>query len=109
VVVKEEERRVEKAGAGRSLDAVPLQRAQVVGVSELGPQLLEELPVPPRALFAEVVDEMFLQIRRDRIVVEQRVVDVEQEDGVIRHPRRILEIGELVNSREIEELVNRCR
>ena len=64
------------------LDAVPLQRAEIVGVPEFAPQLLEDLPVAPVALGSERLDQVTAQIVDDRVVVEQRVVDVEEKDGI---------------------------
>ncbi len=61
-IVQQEQRRLEQPGIARVLDAVALQRAEIVGIPELAAQLLEELPVPARALLAEVGDEMLLEI-----------------------------------------------
>src|SRR5205823_12257711 len=79
-VVQQEERGLEQPRVARVLDAVPLQRAEVVGVAELSAQLLEDLPVALGPRLAERLDQMTFQIREDGVVVEQRVVDVQQED-----------------------------
>jgi len=63
------------------LDAITLQRAQIVRVSELGAQLLENFPIAPCAGFAHFIREVAFQIFRHAIIVEQRVVDVEKEHG----------------------------
>ena len=82
----EEVRDVEDAQVARALDAVALQGAEVVGVAELGPQLLEDRPVVGAAVGADLGVEVPAQVLGDPIVVEQRVVDVEEEDDV--HPVR---------------------
>ena len=80
---------VEHAQVARAGVAIALQRAEVVGVAELGAQLLEELPVVGAAVLADLGVEMRAQIGGDAVVVEQRVVDVEEEDDVhaaLRYP-----------------------
>src|SRR2546428_581001 len=62
------------------LDPIPLQRAQVVRVAQLGPQLFEDGPVPLLPLASDLALEVALEIGRDVIVVDQRVVHVDQED-----------------------------
>ena len=79
----------EHAQVARAGVAIALQRAEVVGVAELVPELLEQLPVPAAAVLADLRIEMRAQIGGDAIVVEQRVVDVEEEDDVhaaLRYP-----------------------
>src|SRR5262249_19461301 len=62
----------------RMLDAEPLERTEVIGVPEIAAQLFEDLPVSPLTVLAERGNQMAPQILRDRVVVEQRIVDVEQ-------------------------------
>ena len=81
-VVEEIERDAEHTRLARMLDAIPLQRAEIVRVTELGPELLEDLPIALLTLDAERVDQMTAEILDHRVVVEQRVVDVEQKDGI---------------------------
>ena len=73
----------------RALDAVALQRAEVVGVAELAAKLLEDLPVAAFALAAERVAQMTPQILGDLVVVQQRVVDVQEVDD-LRHVYRVI-------------------
>src|SRR5262249_20770012 len=63
-----------------------LERSEVVGIAELGAQALELVPVALLPLGAELSGEVIAQVGRDPVVVEQRVVDVEEEDGP-GHPR----------------------
>ena len=79
----------EHAQVARPGVAVPLQGAEVVGVAELVPELLEQLPVVAAAVLADLGVEVRAQVGGDAVVVEQRVVDVEQEDDVhaaLRYP-----------------------
>ena len=82
-VMQEEERHGDHLRIARLLDAITLQRAEIVRVSELAAQLLEDGPVAALALDAERVDQMPLQIVDDAIVVEKSIVDVDEEDGVV--------------------------
>ena len=79
----------EHAKVARAGVAIPLQGAEVVGIPELGAYLLEVLPVLAAAVLADLRVEMGTQIGGDAVVVEQRVVDVEQEDdshAALRYP-----------------------
>ena len=78
-IVDQERRDGEQVRVARVLDAVALQRAEVVGVAELGAQRFEDRPVALLALGADLAREVALQVGGDAVVVEQRVVDVEQE------------------------------
>lgn len=67
----------------RVVGPVALQCAQVVGVPELGPQLLEDRPAAPLPLGADLALQMAFQIGGDPVVVEQGVIHVEQEDDTV--------------------------
>src|SRR5579863_8224194 len=82
----------EVAGHGEQLDLarvlipIPLQRAEVVAISELGEKVIEDLPVAFTSGAAIRMFEMIFQIPLDSVVIQQRVVDVDQEnDRVGRH------------------------
>src|SRR5262249_43329772 len=60
------------------------QRAEVIGIAELAPQLLKDFPVPVARHRAVGLLEMLAQMSLHAIVVDQRVVDVEQENDVGR-------------------------
>ena len=78
-ILQEEARDAEELRVARVFDAVALERAEVVGVPLLAEQLFENLPVAPLAFGAEHLDELAAEIRDDRVVVEQRVVDVDRD------------------------------
>jgi hypothetical protein len=61
---------------------VALQGPQVIRVTKLGSHMFEEAPVMLRALDAHLTIEVGVQVGDDTVVVEQRVVHVEQERGV---------------------------
>ena len=67
----------------RMLDPIALQGPEVVAVAQLVEQLLEDRPVAIAAGRAEFAFEMTLQIGLDAVVVEQCVVDVDKEDGLV--------------------------
>ena len=79
-VVEEERRHREQVRVARVLDPVALQRAEVVGVAELLAQLLEDLPVALLPLVADLALEVAPHVGDDVVVVDQRVVDVEERD-----------------------------
>jgi HAD superfamily hydrolase (TIGR01509 family) len=62
------------------LRAVPLQGAEIVGIAKLPPQPLEDIPILLLTLVAELTVHVPHQIRDDAVVVEQRVIHVEQRD-----------------------------
>ena len=49
----------------------------------LAPQVVEDVPVALLPFDAEQVEQMALEIGDDRVVVEQRVVDVDQVDEIL--------------------------
>src|SRR3989442_13569273 len=70
------------------LHPIALQGTEIVRVAQLGSQLLEDGPVPLLPLASHLALEVSLEIGRDGIVVEQRVVDIEQEGNRIRSRHR---------------------
>ena len=64
----------------RVLDPIALQGAEVVAVAQIGEELLEDRPVAVAAGRPELAFEMASEIGLDAVVVEQRVVDIDQED-----------------------------
>src|SRR5207245_9229330 len=90
-IVQQEERDAKELRVARPFDAISLQRAEVVGVAEPAAKLFEQIPVAPLAVLAKGVALMAAQILGDRVVVEERVVDVEQEHEVV--PIRVLRGG----------------
>src|SRR5262249_22951000 len=72
----------------RVLDAVALQRPEVVAVAQLDEQLLEDGPVAVAAVRAELRGEVALDVGLDAVGVQQGVVDVHEEDDVVRRGHR---------------------
>ena len=66
----------------RILAPVSLQRAQIIGITEFAPQLLEEAPVTLRVVGTDLAFKVTLEIGRDSIVVEQCIIHVEQENDL---------------------------
>ena len=58
---------------------IPLQGPKIIGITEFLPQLLEELPIIPRAPRPDAGLEKFFQVGGDLIVAQQRVVHVKRK------------------------------
>lgn len=67
----------------RVLDAIALQRTEIVSIPKLCEQILENGPVPITTSGSVLVLEMGFDIGLDVIVVEKRIVDIDQEDDLI--------------------------
>src|SRR3989440_10008685 len=83
-VVDQEERYPQQLRIVEVLEAIALQRAQIVGVPELRAQLLENRPVAVAAGAAELALQVGTEIGLHGVVVEQRIVHVEQEHDLRR-------------------------
>ena len=66
----------------RALHPVPLEGAQVVCVAELRAQDLEDLPVPLLPVGADLALQVPPEVEDDPVVVEERVVHVDEEHHV---------------------------
>jgi hypothetical protein len=65
------------------LDTIALQGAEVIAVAEFREQLFENRPVALAGDNAELTIEVALDVFLDAVVVEQRIVHVdEKNDGV---------------------------
>ena len=73
-----------RCDVARVLDPVALQRAEVVAIAELEEQVLQDRPVAVARGRAELALEPAAQVGLDAVVVEQRVVDVDQEHDPVR-------------------------
>ncbi len=62
------------------LEPLALDRTEVVAVAEFDEQLLLDRPVPVAKGCSILSLEMLLDVEPDAVVVEQRVVHVDQED-----------------------------
>ena len=63
---------------------IALQSAKIIRISKLASELFENLPVFLRSLVPYFADEMALKIRCNAIVIQQRVVYIEQESDASR-------------------------
>src|SRR5689334_13232002 len=84
-IVDEKRRHQQQPRVAHISEAVALQRAQVVRVAQLGAQLLEDRPVPVPAFDTELAREMIPEIVLHKVIVEQRIVAVEEEYDIIRN------------------------
>ena len=85
-VVEQEEGHVEEVRAMDVFHPEALQRAEIVRVAQLAAQLLEELPVALVLPVADLLRQVAAHVGHHVIVVDQRVVDVEEGDhSVARH------------------------
>ena len=66
------------------LGAKALQGSEIVAVAEFGEQILQDLPIAIAGVASVGAFEMILQILLYAVVVEQRVVDIDQEDDRIK-------------------------
>src|SRR5262245_19001838 len=95
------------------LRPVALQRAEVIGISELAPQLFKNLPIPVAGGGPVCLLEVLAQMGLHAIVVDERVVDIEQEDNIGRFGHRIpacfagLQLFLLLPSRSLTTSVTR--
>src|ERR1035437_9603971 len=80
-IIDHEMRHGQQLRIARLLDAVTLQRAQIVGVSEFATQLLEDFPIVLFGGLTYLICEVALQVFRHAIVIEQRIVYIEKEHG----------------------------
>ena len=59
---------------------ITLEGPEIVAIAELDEQILQDPPIALAGGEAKGAFEMVLQILLDRVVVDQRVVDVDEED-----------------------------
>src|SRR3954462_12508517 len=83
-IVDEKRRHEEQARIVVQLEPVALQCPEVIDVPQLHAQRLEDLTVTVAARSAERLLQMILQVAEYPVVVEKRVVDVEEKGDVIR-------------------------
>src|ERR1700742_1209334 len=65
------------------LDPIALEGAEVVPVTQFSEQILENFPVSVPAGGAELALQMDPDVPLDVVIVEERVVDVDQEDDPV--------------------------
>ena len=61
-----------------------LQRSQVIDVSQFFPQFFKDFPIPVASGDSICLLEMLFKVGLHAIVVDERIIDVEEEDGVRR-------------------------
>ena len=61
-----------------------LQRAEIVHIAQFAPQLVHDFPVTRAGSIAVSGLQPFSKVVPKPVVIEERIVDVEQEDGVSR-------------------------
>ena len=66
------------------LDSITLQSPEVIPVAQLAKQLLEDCPVTVPTGRPELAFEMTPEIGLDAVVVQQRIVHIDEEDGLVR-------------------------
>jgi hypothetical protein len=81
-IVDHEIRNREELRLAGALDAIALEGSEVIGITEFGAELLEDLPVAVGGAGADFGLEMALEIGGDAIIIDERVVDVEEEYGI---------------------------
>ena len=69
-------------------EPIALERAEVVGIAKLDPQLLEDRPEALARRRAVVAGEMVAHVRLEAVVIQQRVIDVEKKD-IFLHIRHV--------------------
>src|SRR5262249_937747 len=68
----------------RMLCSITLEGADVIAIAQLSEEILQDPPVALACGAAESPLEMLLQILLDGVIVEQRIVDVDEEDQWLR-------------------------
>src|SRR5262249_33436468 len=80
----------QKLYIARVLSAVSLESADIVAIAQLGEQILKDPPIALAGGGAKGALEMVLKVLLYRVVVEQRVVDIDEEDERIARPHAAL-------------------
>jgi hypothetical protein len=81
-VVDEPARHAQHHRVMHRLASIPLQGAQVVNVTEFASQLFENLKVPVAGRHAACAFQVLPGIGLNAIIVDERVVDIEQKDDI---------------------------
>src|SRR5215831_12823238 len=85
-VVHQERRHREKLYIARVLRPVALESSDIVAIAQLREQILKDPPITLAGGDAKGALEMVLEVLLYRVVVEQRVVDIDEEDERIGGP-----------------------
>ena len=66
----------------RVIIPVTLQRAEIIRITKFIAQLLEYFPVSARSLVSHLALQMFLEVVRDAVVIQKRIVHIKEENDV---------------------------
>ncbi len=83
-VIDEEARHAQQLGDIQVFESVLLQRAQIIHIPQAAADLFQDLGVPVAAGRSVFCGDVVHQIADEPVVVEQRVVDIDQEHNVGR-------------------------
>ena len=84
-ILEQEMRDGEQVGIAGILCPVALQGAEIIGIAELGAELLEECPVSLLPLMADLFLQMVLKVSGDTVVIEQSVINIEKKNDLLAH------------------------
>ena len=88
-VIDQEERDQQQLRVVEVFQAVALQRPQIVGVTELIPQLLEDGPVALATRRAKLALQMLTQVVLDGIVIQEGIVHIEEKHELFAAARHV--------------------
>lgn len=95
-IIDQEARNDQQPWVSRVLDAIALQRSEVIGVTEFGTELFEQRPITVGSIKTNFALKVKFEVGNDVVVVQQCVVHVEQEDDLAggigirwRHTQRV--------------------
>ena len=69
------------------------QSAEVVRITELAPQLFENIPVKLAGIDPKCLGQIGGQISLDAVIIKERVVDIEEKDEVMHGDYRLSAVG----------------
>src|SRR5690242_5821662 len=79
-IVHQERRHRQQVRFSRVFDTKTLQCAQIIAVAQIGEELFENRPVSVSRSCPEFTLEMALEVILDAVVVQQRIVDIDEKN-----------------------------
>jgi hypothetical protein len=79
-IINKKVRNRKQAGIARVFQTIALESAKIIRIAQLSADLLKEVPVMLLALRANLLLQMALEIGGDMVIIEQRIVDVKEEN-----------------------------
>lgn len=67
-------------GIARIFETISLERAKIIRITQLAPQLLKKCPVALLALPPDLTLQMPHQIGHNMVIIEQGVINIKQKD-----------------------------